>query len=59
MAYKLKPNFFFVIIALIVGVALFKQIDFENLKIEKPALAVVYIIALIISVGLILKKSKK
>jgi len=59
MKYKIVPNFFFVIIALILGGALFNQFDLQNLKFEKPALAVVYIIAFIISIGLMIKKSKK
>jgi len=58
MKYKIVPNFFFVIIAVILGGALFKQFDFQSLKFEKPALAVVYIIAFIISIGLMIKKSK-
>jgi len=58
MKYKIAPNFFFVIIALILGGALFKQFDFQNLKFEKPALAVVYIIVFISSIGFMIKKSK-
>ncbi len=59
MKYKIVPNFFFVIIALIVGGALYKQFDFENLTFEKPALALVYGIVFIVSIGLLIKKSKK
>lgn len=59
MKYKIVPNIFSVIIATILWVALFKQFDFENLKFEKPALAVVYIIVLFISIGSMIKKSKK
>jgi len=58
MKYKIAPNFFFVVIAIILGVALFKQFDFENLEFEKPALAVVYIIVFIFSIGFMIKKSK-
>jgi predicted ferric reductase len=58
MKYKIAPNFFFIIIAVIIGGALFKQFDFQNFKFEKPALAVVYIITLLICIGLIIKKSK-
>lgn len=59
MKYKIVPNFLFLIIAIILGVAIFKQFDFQDLKFEKPALAVVYIIVFIISVGFMIKKSKK
>lgn len=59
MKYKIVPNIFSVIIATILWVALFKQFDFENLKFEKPVLAAVYIIVLFISIGSMIKKSKK
>jgi hypothetical protein len=51
--------FTFSIIAIILGVTLFKQFDFKNLTFEKPALAVVYIIVFIFSVFAIIKNSKK
>lgn len=35
----------FIIGAIVIGAALFKQFDFQNFKLEKPALAVVYVIA--------------
>jgi hypothetical protein len=56
---KIKPNYFSVVITVILGVAIFKQFDFQNMKFEKPAIAIVYFIALIIGVGFMLKKSKK
>jgi len=58
MKIKIVPNFFSVIIAIILGGALFKQFDFQNLKFEKPALAIVYIIVFIICIGFMIKKSK-
>lgn len=58
MKIKIVPNFFFVIMALILGRALFKLFDFENLKFEKPALAVVYTIVFILCIGFMIKKSK-
>lgn len=51
--------FVFTIIAIILGVTLFKQFDFQNLKFEKPALAVVYGITFIISIAFLLKNYKK
>jgi hypothetical protein len=59
MKYKIVPNFFSLIIAVILWIALFKQFDFQNLKFEKPALAAIYIIVLIASIGFMIKKSKK
>ena len=36
-----------------------RKLDFENLKFEKPAMAIVYIIAILISVYLLIKDFKK
>lgn len=52
------PNFFFVIIAFILGQALFEQFDFENLKFEKPVLAIVYIIVFVFSIYFLIKDYK-
>lgn len=55
-----KPILFtFWIIAIILGVVLYKQFDFENFKFEKPALAIVYLIVFAFSVFVIIKNSKK
>ncbi|MEE9363826.1 MAG: hypothetical protein V3U92_14590 [Cellulophaga sp.] len=51
-------HFFFTIMAIIIGVALFKQFDFENLKFEKPALAILYLITFIFSIYGIVKNYK-
>lgn len=56
MKYKIAPNFFSVIIILIFGGALIKQFDFENLSFEKPALAIIYSIAFILSIVFMIKK---
>ncbi|WP_286760717.1 hypothetical protein [Salegentibacter sp. UBA1130] len=53
------PNFFFTVIAIILGAALYKQFDFENLKFEQPALAILYAIVLIFSIYGIVKNYKK
>lgn len=49
-------KFIFSIMAIILGVTLFKQFDFQTLTFEKPALAIVYIIAFAISVYALVKK---
>jgi len=59
MKYKIVPNFFLVIIAVIIGGTIFDQFDFQNLRFEKPALAVVYIITFIACIGFMIKKSEK
>lgn len=59
MKYTIKPNFFFLIIFFIVGGALLRQFDFQNLTFENTALSVIYLIVFIASIGLMIKKSKK
>lgn len=59
MKYKLVLNFFLVIMAVIIGGGLYKLFDFDNLKFDKPALAVVYAIALIMCIGFMIKKKNK
>jgi uncharacterized membrane protein len=58
MKYKIVPNIIAVLLALIIGVALFKQIDFLNMTIEKPVLALVYLIGFLVSIGFMIKKQK-
>ena len=59
MSNKKGQPFPFVIIAIVLGWTIFKQFDFENLKFEKPALAVVYILTFIMSVYFLDKTAKK
>ena len=54
-----KGTFVFWIIAVILGVTLYKQFDFENFKFEKPALAIVYFIVFAFSVFIIVRNSRK
>ena len=58
MKNKKTPNFFLIVVAIILGQALFKQFDFENLKFENPALSVIYIIVFVVSIYLLVKKDK-
>lgn len=46
------------IVAIILGVTLFKQFDFKNLRFEQPALAVIYIIVFVASVYFLVRKPK-
>ncbi len=48
-------SFTFIIVALILGSALYKQFDFEMLKFAKPALAIVYIITFVVCIYFIVK----
>lgn len=45
--------------AIIIGVALLKEIDFENLKIEDPAMAIVYFLGFALSVTFLINDYKK
>jgi uncharacterized membrane protein (UPF0136 family) len=59
MENKKRLNFFLLIIALIVGAALFKQFDFKTLRAEKPALAIVYAITFVFSIYFLVKDFRK
>ena len=59
MENKNSVNPFFVIIAVIIGGAMYKQFDFENLTFEKPALAIVYIVTLVTTIYFLIKGYKK
>lgn len=59
MENKNTLRFTFSIIAIILGVVLFKQFDFETLKFEKPALAVIYSIVFVFSIFILIKNRKK
>lgn len=48
----------FLIIAIIIGVALFKQFDFQTLSFENWALAIVYMVGLAIAVYVLVTSRK-
>jgi len=53
------PVFTLTIVAIIVGAALFKLIDFKNQTVEKPAIAVIYLIVFVFTVYVLIKESNK
>ncbi|PCI32639.1 MAG: hypothetical protein COB60_09265 [Flavobacteriaceae bacterium] len=59
MENKKSLNFFFVIIAIILGRTLFKQFDFENLKFEHTGIAIVYIVVFVLAIYFLIKNYKK
>lgn len=59
MSNKKGQPFPLIVIAIVLGATIFKQFDFEHLKFEKPALAVIYIATFLISVYLIVKSFKQ
>lgn len=59
MQKKRTTSFTLTIVAIIVGVALYKQINFKTGEVEKPALALVYGLTFAVSVYVLIKGSKK
>lgn len=59
MENKKSLNFFFVIIAAILGWTLFKQFDFKTLKFEHTGLAIVYMITFAFAIYFLVKNYKK
>jgi hypothetical protein len=59
METKKALKFTFSIVAIILGVTLFKQFDFENLKFEKPELAILYAIVFVFSIYYLIKNYKQ
>jgi len=53
------PVFALTIVAIIVGVALYKLIDFKNFTVEKPALAAIYFVTFVFSVFVLIRNSNK
>lgn len=48
-----------IIIAIILGSVLFKQFDYQNLKFEKPGLAIIYFIVFCFCIIVIVKNLRK
>lgn len=47
------------IIAFVIGIALFRQIDFEKGELNNPLLAIVYFLTLVMALYFIFRKEKK
>ena len=52
-------TFTMTIVAIIVGVALCKQIDFKTMTVEKPALAVLYAVVFLFAVFVLVRGYRK
>jgi len=59
MESKKGINIFFAFIAFILGLTLFKHIDFKNLTLKDPVLDILYLIVFVISIYLIIKDFTK
>lgn len=55
MENKKSLNFFFLIIAIILGSTIYKQFDFENLKFEHTGLGILYSIVFLFSICILIK----
>jgi len=53
------PLFTMSIVAIIVGAALYKQIDFKTMTVEKPALAILYTVTLLFAVVVLVRNYRK
>ena len=53
------PVFTMSIVAIIVGAALYKQIDFKTMTVEKPALSVVYAVTFLFAVFVLVRNYRK
>lgn len=53
------PIFTMIVVALIVGSALYKQIDFKTMTVEKPALAILYTVTLLFATFVLVKNFRK
>ncbi|MTH16316.1 hypothetical protein [Flavobacterium sp. LC2016-01] len=59
MENKKPISFTLLVVVIILGTTLYKQFDFETLKFEKPALAILYIIVFAVSLYFLIKRPKK
>lgn len=59
MEKKKTLLFTFSVVAIILGVTLFKQFDFKNLKFEHTGLAIIYAIVFVFSIYFLIKNSKR
>ncbi|GGG52929.1 hypothetical protein [Epilithonimonas arachidiradicis] len=53
------PIFTMLVVAIIVGSALYKQIDFKTMTVEKPALAILYTVTLLFAAFVLVKNFRK
>lgn len=52
-------RFTFTIVAIILGVVLYKQFDFQNLKFKHTGLAIVYLATFVFAIYVLVKNPKK
>jgi len=52
-------SFLFIVVAIILGVVLYKHFDFQNKKFAKPALDTLYFITFVVSIFFIVKNFRE
>jgi len=58
MEKKNSLTFVFAVVAIILGITLFKQFDFAELRFEKTGLAIVYLIGFIIAIYVLVSNAR-
>ena len=58
MEKKKALTFTFSIVAIILGVTLFKKFDFQTLRFEKTGLAIVYLIGFLIAIYVLINNAR-
>ena len=53
------PIFTMSIVAIIVGAALYKQVDFKTMTVEKPALSILYAVTFLFAVAVLVRNYRK
>lgn len=53
------PIFTMSIVAIIVGAALYKQIDFKTMTVEKPGLSILYAVTFLFAVAVLVRNYRK
>lgn len=59
MENRKAPVFTMSIVAIIVGAALYKQINFKTVTVEKPALSLLYAVTFLFAVFVLVKNYRK
>lgn len=56
---KKAPTFALTIAAIVIGVALYKQFDFQSMKLENTGLGIVYLVTLVFILYVLIKDARK
>jgi hypothetical protein len=59
MSNKKGLSFPLIIIAIVLGVTIFKQFNFKSFKFESPAMAVIYILTFVMTLYFLFKNPKE